>query len=68
MCGSLHLLSNKLLPGTTSLPISYNGILIETHLKTPLQHQCKGQWQVSGRAKAEGHVCLYGCFCGLSVS
>lgn len=33
MCGSLHLLSNKLLPGTTSLPVSYNGILIDTHLK-----------------------------------
>lgn len=65
MCWSLHLLSNKLLPGTTSLPISYNGILIDTHLKkAALQHPCKGWWQqVRGRAGAEGHVCLYGYFC-----
>lgn len=45
-CRSLHLLSNKLLPGTTSLPISYNGILIDTHLKTLQWHQCKGRRQV----------------------
>lgn len=63
MCGSLHLLSNKLLPGTTSLPISYNGILIDTHLKTPLQHQCKGWRQVWGDRKVKPSVCLHGRLC-----
>lgn len=56
MCGRLHLLSNKVLPEITSLPISHNGILIDTHLKTPLQHQCKGRWQVQRTGKGEGHV------------
>ena len=61
MCGSLHLLSNKVLSGTTSLPISYNGILIDARLKNTTATAVPGMVAVIVGVikKADGFVCLH---------